>query len=231
MHLKSKPKFPIAISDSPTNLRTTKADFQIYYNAMQRRELTQIVDFGIAPKARGYRPMPKLTTGFTFIELLVVVAIVGILASVVLAAMSDAREKAYKSRTALELNQLFTALALYASNNNGDYPADVPRGLPNGIEQYLAGSHWPDAPWPSSVYDWDNWSETQLAGNPKSQVYQISVRFCDINGNNCRFPNEPWVNSDWDENSAVYYCISGPCRSHSSKEMNHPGYCMGGVCP
>ena len=172
--------------------------------------------------------------GFTLIELLVVIAIIGIIAGVVLASMNDAREKAYKSRTALEFNQLVTALVLYSSNNNGEYPADVSRDIPNGIKDYLAGQQWPKAPWPGSVYDWDNWGPGDLcsgsACDPHQQIYQISVRFCDQNGNNCHFPDESWA-VNFDENSAAYYCISGPCRSNASEPTNHPGYCMGGACP
>jgi len=37
---------------------------------------TPIVDFGIAPKARGKRPMPKFTTGYTLLELAVVLFII-----------------------------------------------------------------------------------------------------------------------------------------------------------
>jgi len=58
--------------------------------------------------------------GFTLIELLVVVAIIGILSSVVLASLGGAREGARDSRRQSDMDQLQTALELYA-NENGSY--------------------------------------------------------------------------------------------------------------
>lgn len=60
--------------------------------------------------------------GFTLIELLVVIAIIGVLASIVLAALAPARAKSRDARRLADLKQLHTALELYASDNNGQYP-------------------------------------------------------------------------------------------------------------
>jgi type II secretion system protein G len=60
--------------------------------------------------------------GFTLIELLVVIAIIGILASIILASLNSAREKSRDARRLSDLRQLQTALELYASDNNGQYP-------------------------------------------------------------------------------------------------------------
>jgi prepilin-type N-terminal cleavage/methylation domain-containing protein len=51
--------------------------------------------------------------GFTLIELLVVIAIIGMLSSVVLASLQSARGKARDARRKEDLNQIYTALALY----------------------------------------------------------------------------------------------------------------------
>ena len=162
--------------------------------------------------------------GFTLLELLVVVAIIGLLASIILASMKNAREKARYSRTKEELHQFATALELYASDHNGMYPADVTRSIPPGLEVYLPGGNWPNAPWPGSVYDWDNWAPADLSFAPFAQVYQISVRFC-TDVSTCTFPNEPWAAS-FDYYSAAYYCVSGPCRAHSGYPVDHPAYCL-----
>ncbi|MFA6295349.1 MAG: type II secretion system protein [Candidatus Paceibacterota bacterium] len=61
--------------------------------------------------------------GFTLIELLVVIAIIGLLSSVVLASLSSARAKARDNTRIQNLVQLRTALELYASSNNGNYPS------------------------------------------------------------------------------------------------------------
>jgi len=58
--------------------------------------------------------------GFTLIELMIVIAIIGILSSVVLASLNGARESSRNARRQSDLGQLQTAMELYA-NDNGDY--------------------------------------------------------------------------------------------------------------
>ena len=77
----------------------------------------------------------KRVDGFTLIELLVVVAIIAILASVLLPALSAAREKARRSSCISNLNQVAKALESYASDYNGYLP-----GWPGwGTESYALG--------------------------------------------------------------------------------------------
>lgn len=167
----------------------------------------------------------RLVSGFTLIELLVVIAIIGALASIVLASLVSAREKARLARAQEELHQLATAVELYANDHNGSFPADANRNIPPGLEAYLPNGDWPNAPWPGSVYDWDSWAPGDFSYAPKVQTYQISIRFCDINGANCQYPKETWAD-DFDQYSAVYYCISGSCRAHDSQPLSHPAYCV-----
>ena len=163
---------------------------------------------------------------FTLIELLVVISIIGILAAIILPFVIGARKEAYFVRAKAELRSIASALQIYVLNTNGQYPPDVSRDLPTGLEQYLSAGNWSKAPWPGSVYDWDNWAPADLNYNPKAQVYQISIRFCPLGEpENCNFPSEVWA-EDFDYYSSMYYCIEGPCRSHSSKPQNHPGLCV-----
>jgi prepilin-type N-terminal cleavage/methylation domain-containing protein len=163
--------------------------------------------------------------GFTLLELLVVISIIGILAAVLIPSLLAAKNDAYNARAKAELKEIDTALELYA-NDHGGYPPDADRGLPPGLETYLGPGTWPAAPWPGSVYDWDNWAPSDLSYPPYQQVYQISIRFCPLNEpDNCQFPDEPWA-KDFDYYSAEYYCVSGPCRAHSSEPVDYPGYCV-----
>lgn len=158
--------------------------------------------------------------GFTLIELLIVVAIIGVLSAIVLVSINSSRESAYYSRASLEMTELAKALSLYLSDH-GSYPADVNRGLPNGLEAYLSAGDWPNGPWPGSIYDWDNWDNPDTPGQ---KIYQISLRFCPIGGplSACNFPKAPWA-QNFDVDSALYFCLSGACRSHIGEPINYPG--------
>lgn len=78
---------------------------------------------------------------FTLIEMLVVVAIIGILLSVSFAAFSGATGTARKGATKTMIEQIKTALENY-SNDFGDYPPSSPRrskdkGINDGIESLV----------------------------------------------------------------------------------------------
>jgi prepilin-type N-terminal cleavage/methylation domain-containing protein len=77
--------------------------------------------------------------GFTLIELLVVVAIISLLSSIVLASLKEAREKAKISKFRQEINQLITAIELYRTDNNGQFPFI---GNMSGIQRDGTDSVW-----------------------------------------------------------------------------------------
>jgi prepilin-type N-terminal cleavage/methylation domain-containing protein len=59
--------------------------------------------------------------GFTLVEILIVIAIIGLLSAVVFASLSEARAKSRDNARVSDLKQIELALALYREAN-GDYP-------------------------------------------------------------------------------------------------------------
>lgn len=155
--------------------------------------------------------------GYTIIELLIVIAIIAVLFSIVQSFVFNSLKVARYTRAKAELNEVAKAAQMYAIEH-GDYPADVDRAIPPGIQEYLGPGEWPDAPWKGSVYDWDN--------VPEHGYVQISIRFCPLGvPAECNFPVEDWA-KNFDYHSSVYYCMRGPCRAHPNKSITHPALCI-----
>lgn len=60
--------------------------------------------------------------GFTLIELLVVVGIIGLLAGLLMPALSGAKQKAHQVKCLNHLRQLGMALTMYADDSDGQFP-------------------------------------------------------------------------------------------------------------
>lgn len=71
-----------------------------------------------------------INKGFTLIELLVVVAIIGVLAGILLPALSRTRESARKTQCLNNLKTIGLALIMYADESKDMFPSDTV-GVPN----------------------------------------------------------------------------------------------------
>jgi type II secretion system protein G len=63
--------------------------------------------------------------GFSLIELLIIVSIIGILAAIVIPTFSNANETAKAGALASQLNTVKKSLALYKTDHNDTYPTDA----------------------------------------------------------------------------------------------------------
>lgn len=77
-------------------------------------------------------PQTRSRCGFTLIEILVVVAILGILAALLLPAISRVQENALVAKSTNSLRQIGAALRMYAGENNGFLPAADGAANPTG---------------------------------------------------------------------------------------------------
>ncbi len=87
--------------------------------------------------------------GFTLIEVLVVISIIGILLSIVLVSMSGAREKARDAERRVALEQLSVALNLYRANHIS-YPASDSEAFAAAVSPLM--SDWPTDPSTGAAY-------------------------------------------------------------------------------
>ncbi|MCE9591179.1 MAG: prepilin-type N-terminal cleavage/methylation domain-containing protein [Planctomycetes bacterium] len=70
-------------------------------------------------KTRGTR---RRATGFTLIEILIVVVILGILAAIVVPQFVSASDSARENSVKMDLNRIRTQLEVYRNQHNGAYP-------------------------------------------------------------------------------------------------------------
>jgi len=74
--------------------------------------------------------------GFTLIELMIVVAIIGILAAIAIPKFADLVRKSQEGRTKGNLTTIRSALSVYYGDNEGIFPYILNSGLTSG-EKYL----------------------------------------------------------------------------------------------
>jgi prepilin-type N-terminal cleavage/methylation domain-containing protein/prepilin-type processing-associated H-X9-DG protein len=79
----------------------------------------------------------KGRTGFTLVELLVVIAVIAVLAAILYPVFLAAREKARQTGCASNLKQIGTAFQMYLQDYDGMFPENTwPQDQPNPVETY-----------------------------------------------------------------------------------------------
>lgn len=96
--------------------------------------------------------MSSENKAFSLIELLVVVAILAVLASLLLPALSRSKETAASAKCLSNLRQMAIAAHFYVNDNSGSYPIAYYQNVQNGV-----------------VHSY-NWDLTTIAGNPDKVI-------------------------------------------------------------
>jgi len=95
-----------------------------------------------------------LRPGFTLVEILIVVVILGILAAIVIPQFANATEDTRKTAFVTEM-RIFTDAILRFEIDNGVLPIDGSSGVvPTGLENYLIAAKWENGTPIGGV--WDN---------------------------------------------------------------------------
>lgn len=142
---------------------------------------------------------PTGRSGFTLVELLVVVGIVTVLAAILFPVLAQARESARKTTCAANLRQIGTALVLYL--------ADFDEGFPNTSDPLLwMGRRWR---WPLAPYlAFSGRRDPADPGNPNLSVGRgPDVLVC---------PADATAQTAWDATSYAY----AACFYHTPQQVN-----------
>jgi len=115
----------------------------------------------------GNRRPRRRDSGFTLIELLIVVAIIGLLASIAIPNLMLAMNKAKQARTLADMKAIGNALETYALENN-----TYPKGLTDANAQVLSGYV---SKYLKTVPTGDGWNNPwHIDTNSQGTVYTIT---------------------------------------------------------
>jgi type IV pilus assembly protein PilA len=85
-------------------------------------------------------------SGFTLVEIMIVVVIIGLLAAMAIPAFQRARESSQNTRFANDIRVFAAAMETFTMEN-GVYPEDSNSGvIPTGMGSYIRAEQWNDGP-------------------------------------------------------------------------------------
>jgi prepilin-type N-terminal cleavage/methylation domain-containing protein len=95
----------------------------------------------------------KRRSGFTLVELLVVIGIIAVLIGILLPSLSKARQAANRTKCLSNIRQLGMGMVMYTSDNKGNFP-------------FMGASH--------HVFDWIWWDKTRIESDGLSQFDHVA---------------------------------------------------------
>lgn len=126
----------------------------------------------------------RKTQGFTLIELVVVIAIIGVLASIALPKYMTYRERSQILLMATDLKSFEKGFITY-NFMTGGFPNDchlpAPDNLPPGagMENYLEATRWSTSPYLGGNYNWEGPDSYAYAGislfNTTATTHQLRI--------------------------------------------------------
>ncbi|MCX6729913.1 MAG: type II secretion system protein [Candidatus Portnoybacteria bacterium] len=155
--------------------------------------------------------------GFTLIEILVVVSIIGILATIVIVSVGSARAKARDSKRISDLNQVQNAIWLYY-DNNGAMPINRNPGFgycdtqANFLQELVDNDYVAVTPKdpssPSRSYCYYDYG----AGNTIGALIVVSLEAAQDSTTGIQPSCRPWPSGiNWcDQGNNKYYCLCNP---------------------
>lgn len=128
--------------------------------------------------------------GFTLVELLAVIAIVGILATLIFVALGRSRDQARKAQCGSQLRQLFQAITLYTGENKQLYPPCFSAAPASVLDPAI----------PTSSYYWwysalsGSSKESPLADKAGGIASLHDIAICPLNRTDAAQPNAGGLN-------------------------------------
>ena len=122
----------------------------------------------------------KKRTGFTLVEIMIVVAIIGLLAMIAIPAFMRARRTTQTNAFIQDLRLAVDAFTMY-NLENGSYPADrTPGVIPPGMEEHLRRIRWNENTPIGGQWDWDYQQFGYYAGVSVFQPHRTPLEMREI---------------------------------------------------